>query len=333
MMRCLKMIPALVGLASCTALNQKDTFLDDLSAGRQIIMFADDFENGLGQWSQVSGSWTTGTPAINGAALISPTGTSATPYNLTTINDIDLRGRANCELKYDVRFDLSATSGVAAQILYAGDIVGDFKQTSGTAAMSSASQFLTRKAILTAGINGKLTILIQVPSGTGDLRVDNVSVTCNNAPPTSVTLAYENMGSTANWVLQSAWAASASGGYLGTASIQLPFSAYSGTGVSGGTQNASFQPALGFANRFACQLSYYYSIQANNAANCMLLEINGSNIWTLCNVTQTGNISRYLTAFEGTSANTLQFRCRDSDPGNAVSIGCTIDELKVTCQQ
>lgn len=319
--------------ASCTAINQQDAFLDSLPRVVNNVLFSDDFETGLGQWSQVSGSWTTGTPAINGIALTSPGGTSGTPYNLTTTNEIDLRGRSNCELKYDIRFDLSATSGVGAQILYAGNVVGELKNTSGTAAVSSSSQFLTRKVALTAGTTGKLTILIQVPSGTADLRVDNVSVTCNNAPSTSVTIADENMDSAANWVLQSAWAWSASGGYLGSASIQLPFSAYSGTGVTGGTRNASFQPALDFANRFACKLDFYYSIQATNVSNCLFLEINGSNIWTLCNVTQTGNISRYLTAFEGTSANTLQFRCRDNDPGNGVSIACTIDQLRLTCQQ
>ena len=327
-------ISSLAILASCTAIEQKDAFLDSLPRPVSNVVFSDDFENGLGQWNQLSGSWTTGAPAINGVALTSPGGTTATPYNLTTTNDIDLRGRSNCELKYDIRFDLSATSGVGAQILYAGNIVGEFKNTSGTAAASSSSQFLTRRVSLTADATGKLTILIQVPSGTADLRVDNLTVSCNNAPTTSITIAYDNLeGSTANWALQAAWASTASNGYLGSAGIQLPFSAYQTTGVAGGTRNAAYQPALNFSNRFACRLDFYYSINANNTQNCMAVEINGNNIWTLCNVAQTGNISRYLTAFEGTSANALQFRCTDSDVGGGKSIDCIFDEFRVTCQQ
>lgn len=321
-------------LASCTAINQKDAFLTELAASKPFAVFSDDFESGLGQWTQVSGSWTTGAPAINGVALTSPGGTTAAPYNLTTANDIDLRGRSNCELKYDIRFDLSATSGVGAQILYAGNIVGEFKNTSGTAAASSSSQFLTRRFPLTADTTGKLTILIQVPSGTADLRVDNLTVSCNNTPTTSVTIANDNLeGSTANWALQAAWASTAGNGYLGSAGIQLPFSAYQTTGVAGGTRNAAFQPALNFSNRFACRLDFYYAINANSAANCLAVEINGNNIWSLCNVVQTGNISRYLTAFEGTSANALQFRCTDTDVGAGRSIDCIFDEFRVTCQQ
>ncbi len=319
---------------SCTAIEQKDAFLDTLPRPVSNIVFSDDFESGLGQWSQASGSWTTGAPAINGVALTSPGGTTVTPYNLTTTNDIDLRGRSNCELKYDVRFDLSATSGVGAQILHAGNIVGEFKNTSGTAAISSSSQFLTRRAPLSANTTGKLTILIQVPSGTADLRLDNLIVTCNNASTTSVTIAEDNLeASAANWALQTAWVRATGIGYQGSAGLQLPFSAYQTTGVAGGTRNAAYQPVMNFSNRFACQLDFYYTINANNAANCMAVEINGNNIWTLCNVSQTGNISRYLTAFEGTSTNTLQFRCTDADPGGGRSIECIIDELRVTCQQ
>ena len=244
MKRAALLVLTTVLLVSCTAINQKDAFLDALPRPVSNVVFSDDFENGLGQWSQVSGSWTTGSPAVNGVALTSPGGTSGTPYNLTTTNDIDLHGRSNCELRYDIRFDLSATSGVGAQILYAGNIVGEFKNTSGTGAVSSSSQFLTRRVPLTADTTGKLTMLIQVPSGTADLRVDNVAVTCNNPPTTSVTIAYDNLeSSAANWALQTAWVRTTGIGYSGSAGLQLPFSAYQTTGLPG-------EPAMLRFNRF-----------------------------------------------------------------------------------
>ena len=62
--------------ASCTAINQQNAFLDSLPRPSNVV-FSEDFENGLANWSQLAGTWTTGAPGANGVALISPAGTSA----------------------------------------------------------------------------------------------------------------------------------------------------------------------------------------------------------------------------------------------------------------
>jgi len=331
--RCL----ALVLFASCTAINQKDAYLDSLprvTPPVSNVVFTDDFENGLGQWTQVSGNWTTGAPAINGIALTSPGGTTATPYNLTTTNDIDLRGRSNCELKYDVRFDLSATSGVGAQILYAGNVVGEFKNTSGTAAISSSSQFLARRVPLTAETTGKLTVLIQIPSGTADLRIDNIRVTCANPPPTNLDVLYENfVGSAASWSLQTPWAWTSSGGASSSPAILFPTGTTTGSGNSGNWV-ATFSPAVNLASRYGCRLAFYYAATVTSSQNCLYLEFNTNRIWSVCNVTSAvGNVSIPLTPFEGVATNTLAFRCFDGNSSGGAGVNCLIDEIRLICQQ
>jgi len=122
MKHCSLQLLLLAFVPACTAINQKDAFLDSLPRPSNIV-FSDDFENGLGQWSQLAGTWAAGSPGANGSALISPTGTSASPYTISTASNIDLTNRSNCRLQYDVRYSFSANPGIGSgafgQILFA----------------------------------------------------------------------------------------------------------------------------------------------------------------------------------------------------------------------
>jgi hypothetical protein len=318
--------------ASCTAISQQDAYLDALPrvvTPVSNVVFSDDFENGLGKWSQTSGVWTvSNSGGVSGNYMQS--GTSATPatFNVATVNNLNLTGRTNCVLEYDARFLIKGVSGVSATVLFDTTIVGNFKDTSGLNDITSSAAFVHRKALLPDNAFGRLSFVTNVTNATtghADVRIDNVSVTCNNARSTAVTVAYENLDSSAaNWSLQSPWA-------LTAGALQLPFS----LSTSGQTGNwlATFQPALDLTNRFGCQLSFYYSESANFGSNCMYLEMNGNKIWSLCNVSQAGNISSYLTAFEGVASNTLAFRCVDAGTTGGQAIACVVDEIKLTCQQ
>ena len=55
---CSLQLLSLALFASCTAINQKDAFLDAMPRPVDNLVFSDDFESGLGKWSQTSGVWT-----------------------------------------------------------------------------------------------------------------------------------------------------------------------------------------------------------------------------------------------------------------------------------
>lgn len=325
---------SLVLFASCTALSQKDAYLDSLPRAVppvvpvvSNVVFTEDFENGLGNWNQINGSWTTGTPAANGVSLVSPASASPATFNLTTVNDIDLRSRSNCELKYDASFNLSGAAGVFAQVLYAGSVVGEFKNTTSSGAISSSTQFLTRRVILNAGTSGKLTILTGVAtSTTADLKIDNISVTCANSfswTASIVTESFESGGS--NWAL-GAWAITAGVGQGGS-------SAANRLCVNTCSATASYVSSINLQGRSGCSLSYFYDLTGSSggAQDCLTVYLNGLHHRTHCsNSTLTAVISQYVTAFEGISSNTLSFTCSASTGNQA---NCTIDNVSVNCQQ
>ena len=320
---------ALLLFVSCTAINQKDAFLDSLPRPNNVV-FSEDFESGLGKWNQVNGTWTTGTPASNGLALISPTGTSGTTYNLTTLNDIDLSNRSNCELKYDASYNLSGTAGVWAQVLFAGSVVGEFKNTTGTAAISSSTQFITLKAIMPAGSTGKLTILISVPAGTADLRIDNLSISCARTFSGSVNSTLETFESGgANWTFGGGtpWSVLAGVGQASSAAAQVTCSA------NNTTSSASYIPTINLQGRSGCVLNYYYDLSGSTlgASNCLSVFWNGLRIRVHCgNGSLSAIVPHNLTAFEGIAANQLYFSCSNTT-GNTTA--CVVDNITLTCQQ
>lgn len=329
-------ILSLAYFASCTAINQKDAFLDALPRTVDNVVFSDDFESGLGKWSQTSGVWTVANAGgVSGNYLQS--GTSATPatFNITTMNRLDLTGRTNCMLEYDARFLIKGVANVSATVLFDATTVGNFKDPSGLNDITSSTAFVHRKALLPDNGYGRLSFVTNVTNDTtgyADLRIDNVSVTCNNTPSTTVTVAYENLDSSAaNWSLQAPWAWTAGVGYGGSAGLQSPAGTTGGSG-NGGNWLATFLPTVNLTNRFGCRLQFYYSVAAAST-NCLYVELNGSKIWAFCSASTAGNVSTYLTAFEGISSNTMAYRCVDANVSGGGSISCMIDEITLTCQQ
>ena len=324
---------------ACTALNQKDAFLDAVprvAAPVSNVIFTDDFENGLGQWSQTSGSWNVSSASgVSGNYV--QTGTSATPatFSIATVNNLNLTGRTNCLLEYDVRFLIKGVSGVSASVMFDTTTVGTFKDTSGLNDITSSTAFVHRKAPLPNNGYGRLSFVTTVTNDTtgfADLRIDNVSVTCNNSASATVIVVDENLNSSAaSWSLQSPWAWTAGVGYGGTAALYSPVGTTGGSG-NGGNWLATFLPTINLTNRFGCRLDFYHSLAAAGN-NCLYLEMNGSKIWALCGASSAGNISTYLTAFEGVSSNTLAYRCLDANVSGGGSITCLVDEIKLTCQQ
>ncbi|MBS0618704.1 MAG: hypothetical protein JSR44_10985 [Spirochaetes bacterium] len=314
--------------ASCTAINQKDAYLDNLAAKIPVTVFSENFESGLSQWSQLSGTWTTGTPAPNGVALISPTSALAATFSITTVNNIDLSQSANCELQYDARYSLSASAGVLAQVLYAGSVVGELKNTSGTSAISSATQFVTYKTTLTTGITGKLTILTAVAAGTAaDVRIDNILVTCNNpltAAYSSVLDNFEN--GAANWSLASGWALTAGAGVAGSTAAKVANSSPNTAAT------ATYLPNINLQGRSGCVLSYFYNLAGSGYPTYnVTLYINALAVRADYASVPSLTVSQYLTAFEGQSANTLYIGCMQT--GNPSVAICAIDNLTLNCQQ
>ncbi len=327
---------SLLLFASCTAIDQKDAYLDALPRVVDNVVFRDDFENGLGGWSQTSGVWTvSNSGGVSGNYLQSGTSASAATFNIATVNNLNLTGRTNCVLEYDARFLIKGVSGVSATVLFDTTTVGTFKDTSGLNDITSSAAFVHRKALLPDNGYGRLSFVTNVTNDTtgfADLRIDNVSVTCNNAPSTAVTVAYENLDSSAaNWSLQSPWARTAGVGYGGSAGLQLPVGTTGGSG-NGGNWLATFLPIVNLTNRFGCRLEFYYSVSAAGN-NCLYLEMNGSKIWTLCGASSVGNISTSLTAFEGVSSNSIAYRCLDANVSGGGSVTCLVDEFRLTCQQ
>lgn len=338
-MRTLVQILLLTLLASCTALTQKDSYIDALPraaapvAPVNNVVFADDFENGLGQWSPTSGSWAvSNSGGISGNYLQSPSSTSAISFNISTLNNLNLVGRTNCILEYDARFLIKGVSGASATVLFDTTIVGNFKDTSGLTDITSSSAFVHRKALLPNNGYGRLsfyTTVINDTTGYADLRIDNVAVTCASSASTSVTVAYDDLNSAAsNWTLQGPWAWSGSVGYLSSGAIQF-ITTFTGSGNS----LATYAGPLDLTNRYSCKLSFYYS-EVSSAGNCFYAEWNGIQIWSLCSASSASGIfSTYLTPFEGISSNTFAYRCQDVSTVNTINIACTVDEVKLTCQQ
>jgi len=315
-------------LTSCTAINQKDAYLDSLAAKIPVTVFSENFENGLGQWNQLSGTWTTGAPAPSGVALISPTSAVAATFNIATVNDIDLSQSANCELKYDARYNLNANAGVLAQVLYAGSVVGELKNTSGTSIISSSTQFITYKATLTSGVTGKLTILTAVAAGTtADVRIDNISVTCNNPLGAAYASLLDNFeNGAAQWSFTAGWALAAGAGVAGSTAAKVSNSANNSVAL------ATYLPNINLQERSGCVLSYYYNLAGSGYTTYNLaLYINGLTVRSDYASVTSLNVSQYLTAFEGRSTNSLYFGCVQT--GNPSVAVCAIDNLNLNCQQ
>lgn len=332
MKHCSLQLLLLAFVPACTAINQKDAFLDSLPRPSNIV-FSDDFENGLGQWSQLAGTWAAGSPGANGSALISPTGTSASPYTISTASNIDLTNRSNCRLQYDVRYSFSANPGIGSgafgQILFAGNLIGEFKNIWGASALSSSGQFVTRSALLTAGISGKLTIIVSVPtSTTADVRIDNVSVSCQNAASAAYSVVLDNFESgVGNWTLNTNWALTAGVGVGGSNAIKATNT------FANSPMIATYQPNINLQGRIGCTLNYYYSqVGSSQLANSIDLYFGGQNIRRDLASVASSNVSQFLTVFEGNSNNSLYFAC-NIPANNGQSAPCTIDNVVLNCQQ
>lgn len=320
--------------ASCTAINQQNAFLDSLPRPVDNVVFKDDFDNGLGKWNQNSGTWTTSTPAMSGLALQSPSSATAATFNITTAVPIDLTGRSGCILEYDTRFLLKGVAGVSANVLFGTTVIQTFKDTSGSSDISSASNFVRRKIALPDNSSGRLSFassVIDNTTGYADWRIDNLTVTCNSRSSTTVTILDENLdASAANWSLQSLWTWNATAGLGGTGglvTIAGGGNAYQGTSI------ATYVPSIGLSGNFGCQLQMFYNHSNSAAQNCLALDWNSIRIWAQCGSGTAGTLKLWLTANEDTAANTLQFRCIDANGALGGNNACTIDQLKLTCQQ
>jgi hypothetical protein len=317
------------------AIDQKDAFLDAETAKRPLILFADDFENGLGQWNQTSGSWITSAPGSGGLALQSPSSATAMAFTIATAASIDLSGKTACILEYDTQFLLKGVAGVSANILFGSTVVGTFKDTSGTSDISSATNFVHRKAILPVNGNGRISFVSSVTNNTtgyADWRLDNVIVKCNSSVGTTVTIVDENLDvSAANWTLVAPWAWGATAGATATGGIFTNLSGYGNAYM--GNVTATYNPSISLTNRYNCLLEYYFVSSNTASGNCMSLEWNAGKIWVLCGAGTTGTKKIFLTAAEDTALNTLNFRCQDTDGSLGGNIVCTIDQMKLTCQQ
>ena len=162
---CLQLL-FLTFFASCTAISQKDAFLDALPRPVDNVMFRDDFESGLGKWNQINGSWTTTAVAANGLALASPTGGTANTFSISTLNVIDLNGRTGCFLEYDASFLIGSSAGTGAKILFGTTTVADFKQSAATASVTSSGIYRRLRVRLADNSNGRLTIQTSILNGT-----------------------------------------------------------------------------------------------------------------------------------------------------------------------
>lgn len=320
-------------LTACTAISQKDTFLDSLPRPSNIV-FSDDFESGLSQWNQLSGTWTTTTPAANGLALRSPTSASATTFNLVTVSNIDLTGKSGCLLEYDANFNIGALANVSAKILFGATTVASFKETNGQSSITSSGQFLSRRFQLPDNSSEKLTIQTSVTNtttGAADLYIDNLRITCGKTTGPAVTLVSENFeaGST-NWLLQSPWAVTAAAGAENSNAAKTPVKSDNVDHV------ASYTPNINLQGRSGCKVSYFYTqILAGDVhgATCYIFEWNAARVDNRCNAGSTSGTSEfYLTAYEGLATNSFLFRCRDSNDGTT-TITCAMDNVTVSCQQ
>ncbi|MBN8220410.1 MAG: hypothetical protein J0L53_05775 [Spirochaetes bacterium] len=314
-------------MASCTATNQMNAFLDAETA--KLVVFSDDFESGLGKWTQSgSAAWTTGTPAANGVALISPTSASANTFTISTVNNIDLTSKSNCRLQYDVRYSFSGTAGVFGQILFAGNVVGEFKNTSTAAALNSAGVFVTRTTPLPA-VSGKIAIVTAVAtSTTADVRIDNITLGCGNVQSSPYTLTLDNFeGGAGNWTLNSNWALTAAVGVGGSNAIKAT------NGFANSPMIATYQPNINLQGRAGCTLKYYYSqVGSSQGINSIDLYVNGLNIRKDFASVASLNVSQFLTIFETNSTNSLYFAC-NIPANNGQTAPCTIDNVILSCQQ
>jgi len=323
-------LPALF-FAACTAINQKDTYLDSLPRPSNVI-FSDGFESGLEKWNVGSGNWITSTPGSGGLALQSPTSTGIDTFSIATAAMIDLSGKSGCVLEYDARFLLKGVSGVSANVLFGTQKIGTLKDTTGLSDISSVTAFVHRKAALPANGSGRISFVTTVTNNTtgyADLRIDNVVVSCNSTTSGAATLIDENFEvSAANWSLQTPWALNAGSGVGGSVSLNVPWN-----GAATGIWYATYVPTINLTNRFGCLLVFYYGYNANDGTGSMSLEWNGKSIWAKSGSgTITGNVDINLTAFEDSATNTLQFRCNDNNWLTG-GVQCTADQVKLTCQQ
>lgn len=333
MKRAAKYILATVLLASCTAINQKDAFLDSLPRPSNIV-FSDDFESGLSQWNQLSGAWTTTTPAANGLALKSPTAATATTFNIVTVSNIDLTGKSGCVLEYDANFNIGALSNVSAKILFGAITVASFKESSGLSSVTSSGQFLSRRFQLPNNSSEKLTIQTSVTNtttGAADLYIDNLRITCGKTTGPTVTLVSEDFeGGTTNWLLQTPWTATAAAGAENSIAMKTPVMSDNIDHV------ASYTPNINLQGHSGCKMSYFYTQTLAgdvHGATCYIFEWNAARVDNRCNAGSTSGTSEfYLTAYEGLPTNSFLFRCRDSNDGTT-TITCAMDNVTVSCQQ
>ncbi|AFM11524.1 hypothetical protein Turpa_0873 [Turneriella parva DSM 21527] len=321
-------------LTACTAMEQKDAFLDSLPRPVENVIFRDDFDNGLAQWNQTSGTWLTSTPAMNGLALQAPSSATAATFNISTAATLDLTGKTGCVLEYDTQFLLKGEVGVSANVQFGSTVVGTFKDTSGASDISSATSFVRRKALLPANGTGRISFVSSVTNNTtgfADWRIDNVVVRCNDKASTSTTVLDDNFNvSAANWSLNSLWTFNATAGFGGTGGL---VTIGGGGNAYTGTSNATYVPSISLSGRFGCELQMFYNHSNSAAENCLAINWNSNRIWAHCGTGTAGTLRLLLTANEDTTANTLQFRCIDANGALGGNNTCTVDQLTLTCQQ
>lgn len=239
-------------MVACTAETQLGEFLD--RQPNPNIVFTDDFGSGLGKWNQVSGTWITAEGSgATGAYLQSPASTAATTFSIKTADLIDLSNRSNCLLEYWVRFDITGNTNTSMRWDFAGSTVTAIKETGTLIAVNSSFAFVKRRVRLPTGITGYLNLVTTMGTATTvDVRVDSLSVRCNETFGSQVTVMSENFESgSANWA-SGFWSQVASVGQDGSSGYQCQ------NNNGNGSRFGNYVPNIDLTGRSACKLRYYY---------------------------------------------------------------------------
>jgi len=293
------------------------------------IVYTEDFENGLTNWNQVAGTWTTGTPAVAGKALLSPAYAAFATYTITALNKIDLTGKSGCAIDYDVRYTLGNYGNLTGEVRWGSQIIARFRPLGYNGVIDSANAFVSRKYWLPDNSAEYLSFKItHGNNGNGAaMYIDNVRVSCFNAAPSSTTVVLEDFaGGTSNWTLQSPIASTAGQGSSASDAIGATLVDTSATST------ATYNPAINLVGKNGCTLRYFYNITntSGQAANCLAVNWNDTQIESRCS-TSSGYSLLYLSPYERTSGHSLKFTMTETGAA-ATTVSLYVDDISITCQ-
>ena len=237
-------------------------------------------------------------------------------------------------LQYEVLYDVGSTTGTAAKILWGSNVLADFKPPKAQVTVSSSSAYVTRRIRLPDNSQEKITVQTSVIDNTASGRaifyLDNLRITCYNPVKSPVTVLDENFESNVtNWSLVSPWTRTSGVGVSGSYALNHP------TTDTNVNTAANYAPAINLSNRQGCRLNYYFRFTGGHAVNYLDVR------WNLARLTvypqsdgniQSGSAQFSLVAYEGNPSNQFGLLCGDDLFGGAI-VSCTIDDLKIVCEE